>query len=248
MDKKNKIYYKRFLPHYQPSGYTFFVTYRLNDTLPMKVIKQLKEERERLIKQIAAFDNPKTREEKYKNFQSRYFGKVDRLLDRVEYGPKWLKNKEAARVVKDAMHYYDNKVYNLICYTIMSNHVHQVFTPIVTRVSDSTKKKNTRSGYRTVNTTINFAEKDRGTSRNRVSSYKVSEILQNLKRYTAVECNKLVHHSGSFWQHESYDHVVRNNGELNRIVKYVLYNPVKAGLCERWDDWEWSYVNFDLMG
>jgi putative transposase len=66
-------------------------------------------------------------------------------------------------------------------------------------------------------------------------------ILQQLKSYTAVQANKLLNRGGAFWQHESYDHVVRDGEELERIVRYVLNNPVKAGLVEDWQNWNWSY-------
>jgi len=57
----------------------------------------------------------------------------------------------------------------------------------------------------------------------------------------------VLNRSGTFWQHESYDHVVRGDKELIRIAEYVLNNPVKAGLCERWEDWKWNYCNIKLM-
>jgi REP element-mobilizing transposase RayT len=41
---------------------------------------------------------------------------------------------------------------------------------------------------------------------------------------------------------------VRDHKELMRIVNYVLNNPVKAGLSEKWEDWKWSYCNFELLG
>ncbi len=128
--KKIKTYYERNLPHFQPLGYEFFVTFRLNGSLPVQVIKRLKEEREKELRVIAGYDNIKVRREKYKSYQSRYFGKFDKLLDNAESGPNWLKNDNIAQIVKDAMHFYDGKVYDLICYTIMSNHVHIVLKPI----------------------------------------------------------------------------------------------------------------------
>jgi len=79
--------------------------------------------------------------------------------------------------------------------------------------------------------------------RNDISLYK---ILQSLKRFTARECNKILRRSGSFWQHESYDHVVRSQEELVRIVNYVIYNPVKAGLVNEWTSWKWTYSKFEL--
>ena len=64
--------------------------------------------------------------------------------------------------------------------------------------------------------------------------YSLSEIMQSLKRYTARQANQLLGREGDFWQHESYDHVVRDNAEFERIVYYVLNNPTKAGLKSRW--------------
>jgi len=69
----------------------------------------------------------------------------------------------------------------------------------------------------------------------------LQKILHSLKRHVGREANKLLGREGAFWQHESYDHVVRDEAERRRIVKYVLNNPVAAGLVERWEDWEWAY-------
>ncbi|MBI3941707.1 MAG: transposase [Chloroflexi bacterium] len=70
-------------------------------------------------------------------------------------------------------------------------------------------------------------------------------ILHSLKRHTARQANLYLKRAGAFWQHESYDHVVRDEAERNRIVRYVVYNPVKAGLVERPEDWPWSYSRID---
>ena len=65
--------------------------------------------------------------------------------------------------------------------------------------------------------------------------------LQRLKSYTATQANKLLGLTGAFWQSETYDHVVRQ-GELERIVSYMLENPVKAGLVEDWQQWPHNYL------
>ncbi|MAU00364.1 MAG: hypothetical protein CL608_24750 [Anaerolineaceae bacterium] len=61
--------------------------------------------------------------------------------------------------------------------------------------------------------------------------------MHSLKRYTAVEANKVLGRQGQFWQHESYDHIVRDEAELQRIRQYVLNNPVKAGLVDSAEQW-----------
>lgn len=65
--------------------------------------------------------------------------------------------------------------------------------------------------------------------------------LQRIKGYTALQANKLLGRTGTFWQAESYDHVVRP-GELERIVEYILVNPEKAGLVAEWQQWPYSYM------
>ena len=50
--------------------------------------------------------------------------------------------------------------------------------------------------------------------------------------------------NGRFWQEESYDHIIRDEAELNRIRQYILYNPVKAGLVDNPEDWPWNYSKY----
>lgn len=64
--KNFNTYYRRNLPHYQPLGYTYFVTYRLSGSLPLEVIKKLKGEREKQLKEIAGISDKSIQQEKYK--------------------------------------------------------------------------------------------------------------------------------------------------------------------------------------
>ena len=72
---------------------------------------------------------------------------------------------------------------------------------------------------------------------------KVSQarLLQSLKGSTAREANRVLGRTGErFWQAESYDHWVRDDHELERIVAYIENNPVKAGLAARPEEYRWS--------
>jgi hypothetical protein len=44
----------------------------------------------------------------------------------------------------------------------------------------------------------------------------------------------------SFWQDESYDHLVRDESEFQRIVEYIEMNPVNAGLVTMPEAFPWS--------
>ncbi|MGH9490924.1 MAG: transposase, partial [Terriglobales bacterium] len=57
---------------------------------------------------------------------------------------------------------------------------------------------------------------------------------------SARRANCLLGRSGPFWQHESYDHVVRDAAEGVRIRRYIEANPLRAGLAAQPEDFPWS--------
>ena len=66
----------------------------------------------------------------------------------------------------------------------------------------------------------------------------VSKIMHSLKKGTAREGNRILGLTGQpFWQDESYDRLVRNGTEFDRIAYYIENNPVKAGLCRDASAW-----------
>lgn len=215
-----QLYYKRSLPHYQPDNAIYFITFRLAFSLPKGVILSLKEDYKDFVKSTKLIKNMSERNKALYKRRKQYFGKFDKLLDGSESGSLWLKNIDVAKIVYDSILFRDESVYDLYCFCIMPNHIHLVFEigdESVSRIADS-------------------------TARNGVSGYRVTKILQDLKKYTAVESNRILSRSGQFWHNESYDHVIRNRIELGNIINYVIQNPVKAGLIDHYRKWKWTYV------
>ena len=69
----------------------------------------------------------------------------------------------------------------------------------------------------------------------------LAKITGVLKRVAARDANATLGRSGKpFWQDESFDHWVRNSGQFERIRHYIEWNPVRAGLVARPEDWKWS--------
>jgi putative transposase len=67
------------------------------------------------------------------------------------------------------------------------------------------------------------------------------EVTRAVKNTSGRRANLILGRSGQpFWQDESYDHWVRNGKEFDRIVQYIEWNPVKAGLVEQPELWPWS--------
>jgi REP element-mobilizing transposase RayT len=69
----------------------------------------------------------------------------------------------------------------------------------------------------------------------------VSKLMQSLKRFTGLEGNRILGVTGQpFWQDESYDRLVRDDREFERIVRYIESNPVSAGLAASAQEFLWS--------
>jgi REP element-mobilizing transposase RayT len=73
------------------------------------------------------------------------------------------------------------------------------------------------------------------------SRVELATWLRSLKGFTGHEALRMLNRRGaSFWQDESYDHLVRNDDELFRVRRYIEWNPVKAGLVGLPEDFPWS--------
>ena len=69
-------------------------------------------------------------------------------------------------------------------------------------------------------------------------------LLRRLKGVSAREASQLLGQTGQpFWQDESYDHLVRDADEFQRIEKYILQNPVRAGLARSAEEYPWCSVS-----
>jgi len=49
--------------------------------------------------------------------------------------------------------------------------------------------------------------------------------------------------SGRVWHNRFWDHVIRNQDDMNHHIDYIHYNPVKHGLVKRPFDWENSSIH-----
>jgi putative DNA methylase len=78
----------------------------------------------------------------------------------------------------------------------------------------------------------------------RFEDFKLKDILQSLKSYTAHEANKMLGREGKFWIDDYFDRYIRNEKHFYKTIKYIENNPVKAGLCEKPSDWPFSSAWF----
>jgi putative transposase len=191
--------YMRHLPHWRQDGATYFVTFRLNDSLPRVKLDELAQ-----VRTEWEHEHPEPREDKdLEELAKELMGRVEKWLDQG-MGSCRLKQPAAAQLVAKAMHHFDGNRYELDCYVVMPNHVHAIVRPL---------------------------------------TFELERILQGWKGYTSLEINRLYGLSGTFWQDESFDRIIRDEEHLYRAIQYIAMNPTKAGLqiaaCPRWIRPEW---------
>jgi putative transposase len=68
-------------------------------------------------------------------------------------------------------------------------------------------------------------------------------LIKQFKGSTARRINLATGKSGAVWQPSFHDHAVRNDESLVAIARYVVMNPVRAGLATRVGDYSlWDAV------
>jgi REP element-mobilizing transposase RayT len=103
------------------------------------------------------------------------------------------------------------------CYVVMPNH----FYGVIAIANETTRSQSGQAGNRTSGA-INRAPT-------------LGEIMRAFKARCTVRINRS--RGGQVlpvWQRNFYDHVIRNEKDLNRIREYILMNPSR---------WEWDEEN-----
>lgn len=129
-------FYRRNLPHLQPPGGEYFITFNLQGSLPKKVISDMRAFRKEQFKSSSSGKFP---QDKASEIERKIFLTYESVLDDSTSGPQWLKKASIAEVIKKSIHYRDNIFYDLYAYCIMSNHVHIVFKHLTNNSSIKSK-------------------------------------------------------------------------------------------------------------
>lgn len=199
--------YTRNLPHFRQDGATYFVTFRLADSLPQSKLRELRA----LKREWERKHRPPHSRDVLRALSRETMRRAEKWLD-AGYGACLLKNKECASHLVSAMHHFEGERCELGCYAIMPNHAHAVMRPL------------------------------------EPEKHPLEKILQSWKRHTACEINRLVGRSGTLWQEESFDRIIRDEEHLYRAIQYIGRNPGFAGRHDGefvlWMNPEWEKLGW----
>ena len=71
----------------------------------------------------------------------------------------------------------------------------------------------------------------------------LSTCVQRMKSRSARELNAILRRTGRFWQPGYHDHALRKEEDLINIARYVIANPIRAGLARSVRDYSlWDAI------
>ena len=208
-------FYIRNLPHWRQRGATYFVTLRQDDSIPAKVLAEWLDIRQRWYR-VHGLD-VKLKEphsDQFNLIYSQIPEGVRRAFERQQarmlheeldrsHGSCVLRHGPPRKTMLDSLAHFHGERLWLGDAVVMPNHVHALITPI--------------------------------------GEYEVEDILGSIKKWSSRligewlgQQDAALHPSGPnhnkprFWQHESYDRIVRDVAELTVFRRYIANNPGQA--------------------
>ena len=118
----------------------------------------------------------------------------------------------ARKIVLDCILYWNQRRYDLYAACVMPDHVHILIEPRVKRQDSEATE-----------------------------FYSLTEILHTLKSFTAHKINEEGGKSGPVWERESFDRLIRSEGDLQEKFRYITRNPWDAGVIGSAEDYPWVW-------
>ncbi|NOQ90256.1 MAG: transposase [Gammaproteobacteria bacterium] len=74
--------------------------------------------------------------------------------------------------------------------------------------------------------------------------YTLPQVISNIKRRSAYRINQHLNKTGSpVWQHGFHDYALREEDEIKDVARYIVANPLRAGLVDKIGDYPfWDAV------
>lgn len=214
------------LPHWQQAGATYFVTFRLVDSLPVEQLSLWHAEREAwLLRRSGVPPLGSKRQdaastllsaEDQAEYHRLFSGRIENWLDQ-SHGSLVLALPECRQIVETALRHFDGERYTLGEFVVASNHVHVLVTPVaghdLSEILHSWKS---------------FTAKE--IIKVEAASRRLSDFWDELHQRRLAERNKRQDAASTYptavrqrpvWQKESYDHIVRSPAALAKIEEYI---------------------------
>jgi putative transposase len=73
-----------------------------------------------------------------------------------------------------------------------------------------------------------------------------TRLVKSVPAFESRDCVRLARGERGLWQRRYWEHVIRDERDYRRHVRYCYFNPVKHGLVENVRDWPFSTYHRDV--
>jgi len=206
----------RRLPHWTQQGTTYFITFRLADSLPQEKLKQWREQRDIWLK----FHPEPWSEKDWDEYDQQFGNKLEEWLD-AGHGACHLAEPTVRAIVEKCLKHFDGQRYDLGDYVIMPNHVHMLLRPHqgfpLSEILKGMKGVSSHNVKQTILSAPQVAPESDQTILSAQAVPKTGQAELSASRW-------------QFWMDESFDHIVRSQTQFRKFQRYIAENPAKAGL------------------
>jgi hypothetical protein len=115
---------RRRLPHWRQSGATYFITFRLADSVPQTLLHQWRDERAIWLR----LHPTPWHEEDQREYEMRFIDRIQQWLD-AGMGACHLRRPDVRAQVELCLLHFDRGRYDIDAFVLMPNHVHAVIKP-----------------------------------------------------------------------------------------------------------------------
>ena len=181
------------LPHWRQAGTTYFVTFRLADSLPQKKLRQWQAERERWLATHPEPHDERTRRDYYELFPQR----MQQWLD-AGSGSCVLGLPQVRQLVEGALRHFEGQRYRLYDFVVAPNHVHALVAP---------------SGENTLSEILH--------SWKSFTAHEILKVPAASRRLYERPQSQGGSAALKVWQNESFDHIVRSPASMEKFRAYI---------------------------
>ena len=213
------------LPHWRQPGVTYFVTFRLADSIPQEKLAIWQEELQTWMTAHPEPHDEKTRKEFYERFPERLQVWLDAGM-----GSCVLRMPEVTRIVTGALTHFNGERYKLDEFAIAANHVHVLVTPAPGHeLSDILHSWKSFTAHEILKVEaasrclrhepVVYGEENK--RRDAASTLQGRRAVPALDQQGGRAVSALSNESTQVWQKESFDHIVRSPDSLEKFRDYI---------------------------
>ncbi|HTV39775.1 MAG TPA: transposase [Candidatus Sulfotelmatobacter sp.] len=127
---RSGIHTRGYLPHVKREGASYFITFRLADSLPREILMKFEQQRARRLERLGVLTSLGQPINDSEDTIMRDFARaIERYLDRG-VGACHLRRPDIANLVVDAMRHFHSQRYLIHEWVVMPNHVHAIVWPM----------------------------------------------------------------------------------------------------------------------